>query len=219
MKFMMDGPNARIELTHQETEDLLKSLAGGIPVVTAGLAALGVPAFAVGVVGAALVAHAAWEGAAIKAADKGQGVFLTSPIVPFGPIGLLVIPSTRYEIDNENWSAADDAVIGSTEGDVIETHIDHGGDPNTVVFRLNNQSPEGWDKALVLRDGLGGQWWIQAKGFGQAENGLWADQVRNGQPIDFWKPKFLGQWTDIFSVRGLERLAPGSVVTFTWKND
>jgi len=178
-----------------------------------------VPAVAVGIVGAALTAHAAWEGAAIKAADKGQGVFLTSPMVPFGPIGLFVIPSTRYEVDNENWSARDDDVIGSSEGDVIETHIDNGGDPKTVVFRLNNQSPEGWDKALVLRDGLGGQFWVQAKGFSQAENGLWADQVGNGQPIDFWKPKFGGIWTDIFAVRGLERLQPGSIVTFTWKND
>src|SRR5215470_15151212 len=101
---------------------------------------------------------------AIEAADKGQGVFVISPMVPFGAIGLLVIPPTRDEVDNENWSARDDAVIGSSEGDVIETHIDHGGDPKTVVFWLNNQSPEGWDKALVLRDGLGGQFWVQAKG-------------------------------------------------------
>jgi hypothetical protein len=101
MKFSMDGPNDRIELTHQETDDLLKAFPGGVGAVTAALAGFGVPAIAVGVVGAALAAHIAWEGAAIKAADKGQGVFLTSPMVPSGPIGLLVIPSTRYEFDNE----------------------------------------------------------------------------------------------------------------------
>jgi hypothetical protein len=140
-------------------------------------------------------------------------------MVPFGPVGLLVIPSTRYEFDNDSWSTKDDDVVGSSEGDVIETHIDHNGDPKTVVFRLNNQSPEGWDKAIVLRDGLGNEFWVQAKGFSQAENGLWADQVRNGQPINFWKPKFLGQWTDIFALRGLEQLQPGSVVTFTWTKD
>lgn len=219
MKFTMDGPNARLELNHQETDDLLKALAGGVPAITGLLTALGVPAFALGVIAAALALHATWEGAAIKAADKGQGVFLTSPMVPFGPVGGLVIPTTRYEFDNADWSANGDDVIGSTEGDVIETHIDNGGDPKTVVFRLNNQAPSGWDKALMLRDGLGSQFWIQAKGFSQAENGLWADQVRNGQPVNFWKPKFLGQWADIFAVYGLERLQPGSVVTFTWKKD
>ena len=221
MKFSMDGPNARIELTHQETDDLLKALPAGGAAITAALASFGVPPFALAVISGALTAHVAWEVGAIKAADKGQGVFLTAPMAPLMPFGFppVLIPSTRYEVDNENWSAKDDDVIGSSEGDVIETHIDHGGDPKTVVFRLNNQSPEGWDKALMLRDGLGGQFWVQAKGFSQAESGLWADQVGNGQPIDFWKPKFLGQWTDIFAVRGLERLQPGSVVTFTWKND
>jgi hypothetical protein len=89
MKFSMDGPNARLELTHQETDDLLKALPAGGAAITAALLGFGVPAFAVGVSGAALTAHAAWEGAAIKAADKGQGVFLRRPRCPrsYRPVG------------------------------------------------------------------------------------------------------------------------------------
>jgi hypothetical protein len=217
-KTFMDGPNLRLELTHEETVNLTdKVLPAGPAGIGAFLAGVGVSAAALGVVGAALAAHLAWEIPAIKAADKGAGVFLTMPLFPLG--GVVLIPSTRYEFDNEGWSSHDDYTIGSTEGDVITTHIDHSGDPATVVFRLNNQSPEGWDKAMVLRDGLGGQWRIEAKGFSSAENGLWADQVHNGQPLTFWKPKFLGQWAEIFSVHGLEKLQPGSVVTFTWTKD
>ena len=216
----MDGPNLRIELTHEETVNFTdKELPGGSVAVSAALAGFGVPAFAVGIVAAALSAHLAWEIPAIKAADKGAGVFLTVPMVPFGAIGLIVIPSTRYEFDNDGWSEADAAKVGSSEGDVIETHIEYGGDPDVVVFRLNNQSPQGWAKAMVLRDGLGGQWWIEAKGFSQAENGLYSQQLQNGQQLTFWKPKFLGQWSEIFSVGGLEKIAPGATVTFTWRND
>jgi len=214
---LMDGPNLRIELNHQETTNFLVELPTGEAAVAAALTAFGVPVFAVGVVAAALTLHAAWEIPAIKTADKGQGVFLTAPLFPFG--GVLVIPSTRYEFDNEGWSSKDDDVLGSSEGDNIQTHIDHSGDPKTVVFRLSNQSPQGWSKAFVLRDGLGSQWWVEAKGFSQAENGLWADQVHNGQPITFWKPKFLGQWTEIFSISHLDQLTPGSIVTFTWSKD
>jgi hypothetical protein len=213
-----DGVNLRIELTHDETVNFTdKVLTGGSASVTAALTAFGVPVFAVGIVAAALALHAAWEIPAIKAADKGQGVFLTAPMFPLA--GVVLIPSTRYEFDNDGWSGSDTSVIGSTEGDVIETHIEHGGDPTTVVFRLRNQSPEGWKKAMVLRDGLGAQWWIEASGFSQAENGLWADQVHNGQPLTFWKPKFLGAWTEIFSIHGLEKLAPGSIVNFDWVKD
>jgi hypothetical protein len=214
----MDGPNLRLELTHHETVDFTdKILPGGEAATAAFLTAVGVPVFAVGVVGAALALHAAWEIPAIKAADKGGGVFLTAPLFPFA--GAILIPSTRYEYDNDGWSSKAEDVIGSTEGDVIETHVENSGDPNTVVFRLRNECPSRWDKGLVLRDGLGGEWFLKATPFNQAENGLWADQVRNGQPLTFWKPKFLGAWAEIFSISHLERLAPGAVVTFTWKQD
>jgi len=228
-KFLQDGPNLRLELDHNETDSLIKEITGAGAVGTAGVTTLlvtfHVPAFVAPIVAAFLVIHATWEIAAIKASDKGQGVFLTAPgffaRVVLDPVGaaILLIPSTRYEFDNDGWSTKDDDVVGSSEGDVIQTHIDHTGDPKTVVFRLSNQSPEGWDKAFVLRDGLGGEWWVQAKGYNQAENGLWADQVHNGQPISFWKPKFLNAWTEIFSVSHLERLMPGSIVTFTWTKD
>lgn len=213
----MDGLNLVIELEHQDVDKFLESIGKDEVAAAAALKALGVPIFAVGIVSAFLALHAAWEVPLIKAADKGQGVFLTAPLFPFG--GLVVIPSTRYVPDNDGWSAKDDDVVGSTEGDIIETHIDHSGDPQYVVFRLENQSPSGWAKAFVLGDGLGGEWWIEAKGFNRAEGKLWADQVKNGQGIRFWKPKFLGQWTQIFSISHLERLTPGSIVTFTWTKD
>jgi hypothetical protein len=214
----MDGPNLRIELDHQETEDFVnKLLPGSEAAMTAFLKAVGVPVFAVGVVAAALVLHAAWEIPAIKNADKGSGVFLTAPLFPLG--GVILIPSTRYVAENDGWSSKPETVIGSTEGDIIETLVEQNGDPQTVVFRLRNQCESGWEKAFLLRDGLGGEWFIKAPGFGQAQEGLWADQVRNGQALAFWKPKFAYLWKEIFSVRDLDKLAPGSVVTFTWVRD
>jgi hypothetical protein len=219
MQVTMDGPNLRLELTHEETDSLLKAMTGGVPAISALLTAAGVPVFAVGIAAGALALHAAWEGAAIKAADKGEGVFLTSPTVPLGPIGFLFIPTTRHSIDNEGWSTKPESTIGSTEGDLIATQIADGGDPKTVVFRLVNQTSLCWNKAIVLRDGTGGEFWIEAHGCGTAENGLWSEQVKNGQVITFWKPKFAGQWQPIFNLGGLERLQPGSVVTFTWKSD
>ena len=75
----MDGPNLRLELTHEETQEFTdKVVPGGSGAIATALTAFGVPAFAVGVVAAALAAHAAWEVPAIKAADKGKGVFLTA---------------------------------------------------------------------------------------------------------------------------------------------
>jgi hypothetical protein len=215
---MMDGPNLRIELDHQETEDFVtKWLPGGETAVAGFLKIVGVPAPALVIVAGALALHAAWEIPAIRNADKGSGVFLTAPLFPFG--GLIVIPSTRYVVDNNGWSSKPEAIVGSTEGDIIETQVEQNGDPQTVVFRLSNQCPNGWEKAFVLRDGLGSQWFVRAPGFSQAQEGLWADQVHNGQPLTFWKPKFWGQWTEIFSVTDLDKLGPGSVVTFTWVKD
>src|SRR5438876_4731427 len=97
--FRMDGPNLRIELDHEETQNFTdKLIPGGSTAVAGFLTAIGVPVFAVGIVAAAIALHAAWEIPAIKAADKGQGVFLTAPLFPFG--GAIVFPSTRYTVDN-----------------------------------------------------------------------------------------------------------------------
>ena len=76
-KAMMDDPNSRIELTHDEAVGFTdKVLAGGEVIIEAALKAFGVPISAVGVVAAALAQHAAWKVPAVKAADKGRGVFL-----------------------------------------------------------------------------------------------------------------------------------------------
>jgi hypothetical protein len=41
MTFSMVGPNVRIELTHQESDDLLEALAGGVAASAAALAGFG----------------------------------------------------------------------------------------------------------------------------------------------------------------------------------
>jgi hypothetical protein len=117
------------------------------------------------------------------------------------------------------WSSQPNSSIGSSEGDVIETRIEPISDLTVVNFVLSNQCPSGWDKAMVVRDGIGGESWNEAKGHNRVENGILADQRGNGQQLTFWKPKEFGHWTEMFSVGGLEQLDPGSLVTFTWVQD
>ena len=48
---------------------------------------------------------------------------------------------------------------------------------------------------------------------------LWSEQVNNGQLLEFRKSKFLGQPTGVYWLPDLDRLEPGSRVTFRWVND
>jgi hypothetical protein len=206
-----------IDLTHEETDKLVVSLPTGAGAIGGILTAAGVPVFAVGIVAAAIAAHLAWELAAIKAADRGEGVTLT--MNAFLAIGMIVIPSNRIVERWDGWSAVDDFSLRSADGDEIVSKITHNGDPATVTFRLNNQAPSGWDKAFHLYDGTGADWIRYARPHAQTEDGLWAGQVHNGQPFTFMKPKMFGVWREVLSIRQLERLRPGSVVTFTWVRD
>jgi len=215
-----NGLYLRIELDHEETVKFTGALTSGdVGVITTFLAALGVSATVAPIVAAAVAVHLAWEIPATKAADKGDGVFLTAYGFPLNPAAF--IPTTRYPTPhNDTWFSSDDAVIGSSEGDVIETHIDHGVvAPDAVTFRLNNQSPEGWDKRMILRDGNGAEYRIEAKAYASAENSIYVNEAANDAPLTFWKPKMLGIWTGIFSVQGIRHVSGGSRVTFTWVKD
>jgi hypothetical protein len=48
---------------------------------------------------------------------------------------------------------------------------------------------------------------------------LWANQVNNGQSLTFSKAKFLGIHCDVYTLGGLDRLTPGSRITFAWAVD
>lgn len=216
-QFRQDFFNTYIDLTHEETDKLLVALPSGAGAIGGVLAAVGVPVFAVGIVGAAIAAHLTWELAAIKACDRGEGVTLTTNA--FLAVGMIVIPSARIVESWEGWSAVDDFTLKSADGDEIVSKISHNGDPATVSFTLNNQAPSGWDKAFHLYDGTGADWIRYARAHSQVEDGLWAGQVYNGQPFIFMKPKMFGVWREVLTIRQLERLRPGSVVTFTWVRD
>jgi hypothetical protein len=79
-----------------------------------------------------------------------------------------------------------------------------------------------WRKVLVIRDGLGGQWDIAidpSQGSFSAVNGLWADQVHNGQVFSLWKVKGFGLTFWVLDIGGLGGLRPGDRVDFRWLSD
>jgi hypothetical protein len=78
----------------------------------------------------------------------------------------------------------------------------------------------GWAKAIIMPDGLGSSWEIRAQGRGaSATNGLWADQVHNGQILTFRKPKGFGVWHDVIEIGFLGDLDPGDRAVFIWRRD
>jgi len=93
--------------------------------------------------------------------------------------------------------------------------------PAVVEFSLViGHTTSGWPKAIIMPDGLGSKWAITAQGRGgSASNGLWADQVKNGQVLTFRKPKIFGIWFDVVEIGFLGDLEPGDRVVFTWRRD
>jgi len=211
-----------IELDNAETTALLNIINPGAGVVTAAgiggaLIGMGVPAFAAGIIAAAIAAHLMWEGMAIKVSDKGNGVILT---MLYGAPGVAV-PSTRFGGDiNQGWVAQQNGTFVSVGGDRVDYLVENGiVDPAIVRFRMINQTQSRWDKSFVLRDGGGSQWEIRSTVSGLGQEDLYANQVLNGQQITFRKPSFGGWWIDVFSVGGLAALQPGDQATFTWVQD
>jgi hypothetical protein len=206
-----------IELDHQETQDFLQKIKNPNDVLP-WLTAIGIANFAAGVVVAALSAHSAWESAAIAAADKGDGVILTQPLFPVG--GLILIPSTRHSTDgNAGWSSRLDSELKSPEGDEITVHVERGAiPPDAVRFWVHNRTTKCWNKALAVFSGGGGRTWIEAQGCGDAQDGLYTNELAYGR-VEFWKPKELGIWREIFAIQELDKLQGGDVVHFTWTVD
>lgn len=106
--------------------------------------------------------------------------------------------------------------------DHISYEVQKNAVPDDVVeFRLVvGHTSSGWAKAIIMPDGEGSQWVIEAQGRGaSATNGLWAHQVKNGQVLTFRKPGFWGLWGDAIQIGYLADLDPGDRVVFTWNKD
>jgi hypothetical protein len=119
------------------------------------------------------------------------------------------------------WSSLDAGHFQSSDLDDIDFRIERAVvDPSKVEFLLRLGPGVTWKKVLNMPDGQGSSWDIVAEGVGgKGTNGLWAHQVHNGQSLTFRKAKFLGVMTDVFTLRELDGLTPGSRVTFIWVKD
>jgi hypothetical protein len=116
------------------------------------------------------------------------------------------------------------------DSDLIQVTIEEhaaGVDPNEVEFRLTTPPGITWYKSICVSDGSGSAWYIENYGKGpgapvakhEDHVTLWAAQVKNGQALIFSKAGFLGIHKNSYSLRGLEKLQPGSRVTFNWYRD
>lgn len=107
------------------------------------------------------------------------------------------------------------------DGDIINVSIDNDvAPPNTVEFRLEAADGITSWKGLLVPDGLRSSWVIHTEDSRTVDSvSLWAEQVHNGQELEFSKPGFLGFPTGIYTLGGLDRLPPGSCVTFQWAQD
>lgn len=191
------------------------------------LVAASVSAFAVNVIVGAVVLYLSAEIELIKRLNQGNGVVLELPLLAPG----IIIPTTRNPLVNtpsSTWATADEGVLIGAGGDEVTYTIQRGatGNPDVALFRLENRVPTGWppgtvpwNEAFILRDGNGGEWVVEAVGRGDAENGLYTDQLDNGQTFSFRKPGVLGVWVTAFEISGIEGVKGGDRVTFTWVKD
>lgn len=140
------------------------------------------------------------------------GLFQNEEMAEAGGVGL-----------GEGWANQPSGSFGTEDSaDLIDYVVQKNAVPLAVVeFSLViGHTTSGWAKAIIMPDGLGSSWVITAQGRGaSASNGLWADQVRNGQVLTFRKPKFLGIWFDVIDIGFLGDLDPGDRVVFTWRHD
>jgi len=124
----------------------------------------------------------------------------------------------------EGWANLPSGSFGTQDpADLIDYQVQKNAVPSDVVeFTLViGHTTSGWAKAIIMRDGLGSEWAITAQGRGaSASNGLWADQVKNGQVLTFRKPTWgFGIWFDEIDIGFLGDLDPGDRVVFTWRHD
>jgi hypothetical protein len=212
-----------ISLDHQETQDVI-SVATSVADIANRIGGalsesdLAVAGFALQAIAFGISANAFL----VEKADQGHGVYLTSPWVALGT----VIPST-YPADvglPADWVARGSGEFRTEDSpDLVAYEIQLGAiGPEAVEFQIEATDTRMWRKVLVLRDGLGGQWDITidpSQGTFSGVNGLWADQVHNGQVLSLWKAKQFGINTWVLDIGGLEALQPGSRAVFRWLTD
>lgn len=212
-----------IVLDHNETEQVL-DVAGSVADIVVKLADLfedsdlAIVGFVLDAVAFGISVHAL----IIEAVDTGNGVYLTTPWVALGTI----IPTTRPPNIGlgDGWVRRRSGTF-STEDypDLISYTVEPGAVAADVVeFKLEASDSRMWRKVLVMRDGLGSQWDIAidpSQGTFSASNGLWADQVQNGQALSLWKAKQFGVMTWVLDIGHLEAITPGSRVMFKWWRD
>jgi len=123
----------------------------------------------------------------------------------------------------EGWANQSNGFFGTEDSaDLLEYEVRKDAVSREVVeFSLViGHTASGWAKAIIMPDGLGSQWEIRAQGRGaSASNGLWANQVNNGQVLTFRKPKAFGIWYDVIQIGFLGDIDPGDRVVFTWRTD
>lgn len=107
------------------------------------------------------------------------------------------------------------------DGDLIDVTIDENAvDPSVVEFVIETPANIAWYKGITVPDGTGAKWVIWTRDRRHRDTiTLWAHQVINGQSLRFAKAGFLGFWKDVYDLGGLDRLPPGSRVTFRWVRD
>jgi hypothetical protein len=123
-----------------------------------------------------------------------------------------------------HWSEKDFGTIMTSDHDIINYRIEKNAvDIQEVHFVLELGNGITWWKAINMPDGGGSDWDIECQdGIRTAGNGLWADQVRNGQSLTFKKAKEFGRHqtnNEGYKLSNLEHLLPGSRVVFTWIQD
>ena len=123
-----------------------------------------------------------------------------------------------------NWVALGSGQFETADPvDLLEYRVElNAVDPAVVEFRLESFRRCHWGKTLVMPDGLGSQWDINigpSRGTFAASNGLWAQQVKNGQSLQLWKAGWWGFKYKVLDIGNLGAIPPGSRVVFTWLRD
>jgi len=212
-----------ITLDHQETEDVL-GVASDVADIAARLgdalddSDLAIVGYILDLVAVGISLNVLL----IDQVDQGNGVYIFSPWAALGTI----IPTTRPAGIGipANWFERGFGTFFTEDaGDLISYNVQRNVVGTDVVeFRLEATSSSMWRKVLVLRDGFGGQWNIAidpSQGTYSATNGLWADQVRNGQSLSLWKAKELTIMAWVLDIGHLGALPAGSRAVFTWWKD
>jgi hypothetical protein len=91
---------------------------------------------------------------------------------------------------------------------------------NAVEFVLQSAPWITWWKQVVVPNGHGGHFILETKDDKHEDrNGLWADEINNGQQLSLWAGGFWGIGRPVADLGNLQRLPPGSRITFRWVQD